>query len=94
MSLTLSWSFCVCCVCNRSLPVLYQCFGFFPPLSLTVKHQRNEVLPGFGIGVSGAKLTRWEISVFSCWQSIYLPSNVECVCVMNTERRGKMEDGK
>lgn len=48
----------------------------------------------FGIGVSSAKLARWEISVFSCWQSIYLPSNVECVRGVNTERRGKMEDGK
>lgn len=61
---------------------------------LTVTHQRNEVLPSFGIGVSSAKLTRWEISVFSCWQSIYLPSNVEYVCRMNTERHGKMEEGK
>lgn len=70
--------------------MLFQCLVLF----LTVKHQRNEVLPGFGIGVSSAKLTRWEISVFSCWQSIYLPSNVEYVCGMNTERRGKMEGGK
>lgn len=66
-------------------------FGLF---FLTVKHQRNEVLPGFGIGVSSAKLTRWEISVFSCWQSIYLPSNVEYVCGMNTERHEKMEEEK
>lgn len=70
--------------------MLFQCLVLF----LTVKHQRNEVLPGFGIGVSSAKLTRWEISVFSCWQSIYLPSNVEYVCGMNTERHGKMEEGK
>lgn len=66
-------------------------FGLF---FLTVKHQRNEVLPGFGIGVSSAKLTRWEISVFSCWQSIYLPSNVEYVCGMNAERHEKMEEEK
>lgn len=58
---------------------------------LTVKHQCNEVLPGFAIGVSSAKLTRWEISVFSCWQSVYLPSNVEYVCGMNSGRCGKME---
>ncbi len=71
--------------------MLLQCLVLF----LTVKHQRNEVLPGFGIGVFSAKLTRWEISVFSCWQSIYLPSNVEYVCEMNKyERRGKMEEGK
>lgn len=90
MCRTPSWSYCVWCVCNRSLLVLFQCLVFF----LTVKHQRNEVLPGFGIGVSSAKLTRWEISVFSCWQSIYLPSNVEYVCGMNIERDGKMEEGK
>lgn len=60
----------------------------------TVKHQCNEVLPGFGIGVCSAKLTRWEISVFSCWQSIYLPSNVKYVCGMNSERREKMEEEK
>lgn len=71
--------------------MLFQCLVFF---FLTVKHQRNEVLPGFGIGVSSAKLTRWEISVFSCWQSIYLPSNVEYVCGMNTERHEKMEEEK
>ncbi len=73
------------------LLVLFQCLVFF---FLTVKHQRNEVLPGFGIGVFSAKLTRWEISVFSCWQSIYLPSNVEYVRGMNTERGGKMKEGK
>lgn len=70
--------------------MLFQCLVFF----CTVKHQCNEVLPGFGIGVSSAKLTRWEISVFSCWQSIYLPSNVEYVCGMNTERRGMIEEGR
>lgn len=84
---TPSWSYCVWCVCNCSLLVLFQCLVFF----LTVKHQCNEVLPSFGIGVSSAKRTRWEISVFSCWQSIYLPSNVEYVCGMNTERHGRME---
>lgn len=84
---TPSWSYCVWCVCNRSLLVLFQCLAFF----LTVKHQCNEVFPSFGIGVSSAKRTHWEISVFSCWQSIYLPSNVEYVCGMNTERHGKME---
>lgn len=70
------------------------CSSVWTFFSLPVKHQRNEVLPGFGIEVSGAKLTRWEISVFSCWQSMYLPSNVEYVCGMNTERRGKMEEAK
>ena len=63
---TPSWSSCVrwCCSSVWSRP---------PPPPRTVKHQCNEVLPGFGIGVS---------SVFSCWQSIYLPSNV-WICVQN-----------
>lgn len=80
---------------NLSLLVLFQWFlalSFFF-FSFTVQHQCNEVLPSFGIGVSGAKLTRWEISVFSCRQSIYLPSNVECVHGMSGERCGKMDDG-
>lgn len=76
----------VCWCCSS----VWSFFFFF----LTVKHQHNEVLPGFGIGVSSAKLTRWEISVFSCWQSIYLPSNVEYVCGMNTEWHEKMEEEK
>lgn len=72
-------------------------FDVFAPLLgllyfLTVKHQRNEVLPGFGIEVCRAKRTCWKISVFSCWQSIYLPSNVECVCGMNIGRHEKMEE--
>lgn len=74
--------------------VCWCCSSVWSLFFLTVKHQRNEVLPGFGIGVFSAKLTRWEISVFSCWQSIYLPSNVEYVCGMNSERRGKMKGGK
>lgn len=91
-----SWSLCHTpswphCVCNCTLLVLFQCLVFF---FLTVKHQHNEVLLGFGVGISSAKLTHWDISVFSCWQSIYLPSNVEYVYGMNTERRGKMEEGK
>lgn len=66
-------------------------FSFY---SFTVQHQCNKALPSFGIGVSGAKLTGWEISVFSCRQSIYLPSNVDCVRRMNGERRRKMDDGE
>lgn len=92
MCRTPSWSHCVWCVCNCSLLVVFQCLVYF--FFLTVKHQCNEVLPSFGIGVSSATLTRWEISVFSCWQSIYLPSNVEYVFGMNAKRRGKMEVGK
>lgn len=74
------------------IPVVFLSISFF--FSFTIQHQCNEVLPSFGIGVSGAKLTRREISVFSCRQSIYLPSNVECVHGMSGERSGKMDDGK
>lgn len=80
---------------NLSLLVLFQwslSLSLF--FSFTVQHECNEVLPSFGIGVSGAKLTHWEISVFSCRQSIYLPSNVECVHGMSGERGGKMDDGE
>ena len=71
-----------------SLSLSFSLFFFF---YFTVQHQCNEVLPSFGIGVSGAKLTGWEISVFSCRQSIYLPSNVECVHGMSRESGGKMD---
>lgn len=81
----------VCWCCSSSLS-LSRCLFFF--FSFTVQHQCNEVLPSFGIGVSGAKLTRWEISVFSCRQSIYLPSNVEYVHGMSGERGAKMDDGE
>lgn len=82
---------------NLSLPVLFpSSLSFSPALSFsfTVQHECNEVLPSFGIGVPGAKLTRWEISVFSCRQSIYLPSNVECVHGISGERGRKMDDGE
>lgn len=87
LGLTVFGVFCTC-----SLLVLFQCLIslFF----FTVKPQCNEVFPSFGIGVFSAKLTHWEISAFSCWQSIYLPSNVEYVCGMNREGCGKMEDRK
>lgn len=83
LSLVPSWSHCVCCICNRSssvlshslsLPFPFLFFFLVSPLLLSISVMK--CFPVFGIGVSGAKLTRWEISVFSCWQSIYLPSNV------------------
>lgn len=70
--------------------MLFQCLVF----SLTVKYQCNEVLPGCVLRTLNATPTRGEISIFSCWQSIYLPSDVEYVCGMNPKRRGNTEKGR
>lgn len=81
---------------NRSLLVFFQwsfSFFFFFLLLFSISVTKCFLVLVWG-GVSGAKLTGWEISVFSCRQSIFLPSNVECARGMNGERCRKMDDGE
>lgn len=66
--------------------MLFPCLVFL----LTVKHPHNEVLPGFELVSLMQILVTGEMSVFSCWQSIYLPFNV--VYVWNERWRMRAVD--